>query len=53
MHNVWLVAKHEIVTTIGKKSFWFMTLIFPLLIIWRSACSRLCLLRIWRIRPRH
>ncbi len=33
MHNVWLVAKHEILTTIGKKSFWFMTLIFPLIIM--------------------
>ena len=29
MRNVWLVAKHEILTTIGKKSFWFMTLLFP------------------------
>ncbi len=33
MHNIWLVAKHEILTTIGKKSFWFMTLIFPLIIM--------------------
>ncbi len=31
MRNVWLVIKHEIVTTIGKKSFWFTTLFFPLL----------------------
>ena len=33
MHDVWLVAKHEILTTIGKKSFWFMTFFFPLLIM--------------------
>ena len=33
MRNVWLVAKHEILTTIGKKSFWFMTFFFPLLIM--------------------
>lgn len=31
MHNIWLVVKHEIVTTISKKSFWFTTLLFPLL----------------------
>lgn len=31
MRNVWLVIKHEIVTTISKKSFWFTTLFFPLL----------------------
>jgi ABC-2 type transport system permease protein len=33
MRNVWLVARHEILTTIGKKSFWFMTFFFPLLIM--------------------
>ena len=33
MRNVWLVAKHEILTAIGKKSFWFMTFFFPLLIM--------------------
>ena len=33
MRNAWLVAKHEIVTTLGKKSFWFMTFFFPLIIM--------------------
>lgn len=33
MRNVWLVAKHEVLTTIAKKSFWFMTLVFPALIM--------------------
>jgi ABC-2 type transport system permease protein len=33
MRNVWLVARHEILTTIGKKSFWFMTFFFPVLIM--------------------
>lgn len=31
MRNVWLVVKHEIVTTISKKSFWLTTFLFPLL----------------------
>lgn len=33
MRNVWLVVKHEIVTTLSKRSFWFMTLLFPLLML--------------------
>lgn len=33
MRNILLVVKHEIVTTLGKSSFWVMTLIFPALII--------------------
>lgn len=33
MCNVWLVIKHEILTTISKKSFWFTTLLFPLLML--------------------
>lgn len=33
MRNIWLVIKHEIADTLGKKSFWFMTFVFPLLIL--------------------
>ncbi len=33
MRNILLVIKHEILTTIGKPSFWFMTLIFPVMIM--------------------
>lgn len=33
MRNILLVIKQEIVTTIGKPSFWFMTFLFPLLIL--------------------
>jgi ABC-2 type transport system permease protein len=33
MRNVLLVIRHEIVSAIGKPSFWILTLLFPLLII--------------------
>lgn len=33
MHNTLLVLKNEIQTTIGRRSFWVMTFLFPLLII--------------------
>ncbi len=33
MRNIILVLKHEILTTIGKRSFWLMTFIFPAFII--------------------
>ncbi len=33
MRNTWLVIKHEILSTLGKPSFWLMTFLFPLLII--------------------
>lgn len=33
MHNVFLVLKHEVLTVLGKRSFWFMTFLFPLLIL--------------------
>ena len=33
MRNVYLVIKHEILTTLGKRSFWFTTIVFPLLIL--------------------
>jgi ABC-2 type transport system permease protein len=33
MRNIILVIKHEILTTIGKRSFWVMTFIFPAFII--------------------
>ena len=32
MRSLWLVALHEIKTTASKRSFWVMTLFFPLLI---------------------
>ena len=33
MRNVWLVIRHEIVSAIGKPSFWVLTLLFPMLIV--------------------
>ncbi|MDY6876112.1 MAG: ABC transporter permease [Chloroflexota bacterium] len=33
MRNIWLVIKHEILSTLGKPSFWLMTFLFPLLIV--------------------
>lgn len=33
MHNILLVIRHEIATTITRRSFWVMTFLFPLLII--------------------
>jgi ABC-2 type transport system permease protein len=33
MRNVALVIRHEIVTTLGKRSFWIMTILFPLAIM--------------------
>jgi ABC-2 type transport system permease protein len=33
MRNVIVVIKHEILTTLGKRSFWVMTFIFPLIIV--------------------
>jgi ABC-2 type transport system permease protein len=33
MRTIFLVIKHEILTTIGKRSFWIMTFIFPAFII--------------------
>ncbi|MFQ5399303.1 MAG: ABC transporter permease [Anaerolineae bacterium] len=33
MRNIFLVIRHEIVTTLGKRSFWIMTFIFPAVII--------------------
>lgn len=33
MHNIWIVLKHEIRTTLAKRSFWFTTFVFPLLIL--------------------
>jgi ABC-2 type transport system permease protein len=33
MRNVYLIIKHEILTTLGKRSFWFTTIVFPLLIL--------------------
>lgn len=33
MRNILIVVKHEIMTTLTKPSFWFMTFIFPLFIM--------------------
>lgn len=33
MRNLRLIIRHEIVSTIGKRSFWFSTFLFPLLIL--------------------
>ena len=33
MRNIFLVLKHEILTTVGKRSFWIMTFVFPAFII--------------------
>ena len=33
MHKIFLVVKHEIVTTLQKRSFWIMTFLFPAIII--------------------
>lgn len=33
MRNLLLVIKHEILSTISKRSFWFTTFVFPLLIL--------------------
>ena len=33
MRNIFLVIKHEVVTMLGKRSFWIMTFLFPALII--------------------
>lgn len=40
MRNVWLVIKHEIISTLGKPSFWVMTFLFPLLIVGVSVGSQ-------------
>ncbi len=33
MHKILLVVKHEIITTLQKRSFWIMTFLFPAIII--------------------
>jgi ABC-2 type transport system permease protein len=33
MRNVWLVVKHEIFSMLGKRSFWIMTFLFPMLVL--------------------
>lgn len=33
MHNTFLVLKHEVKITLAKRSFWFTTFVFPLLIL--------------------
>ena len=36
MRNVLLIIKHEIITTLGKSSFWMMTFLFPAIILMLS-----------------
>ena len=33
MRNIWLVVKHEVVTTLRKPSFWVMTFLMPALLL--------------------
>ena len=33
MRNVYLIIKHEIITTLQKRSFWIMAFLFPLVIV--------------------
>jgi ABC-2 type transport system permease protein len=33
MSTIWLVIRHEIRTTLRKRSFWIMTVVFPLVIV--------------------
>jgi ABC-2 type transport system permease protein len=33
MRNIFLVGKHEIINTLSKRSFWFLSLIFPAFIL--------------------
>jgi len=40
MRNVLLVIKHEIITTLSKRSFWVMTILFPALVIALSIGSQ-------------
>lgn len=40
MRNVLLVIKHEIITTLNKRSFWLMTILFPAFIIALSIGSQ-------------
>ena len=41
MRNIWIVVKHEIKVTIGKRSFWLTTFLLPAVIIALSAGSQL------------
>ena len=41
MRNIWLVIRHEIVTTLGKPSFWLTTFLLPLVIMGFTVGSQL------------
>jgi ABC-type Na+ efflux pump permease subunit len=32
MHNVWIIIKHEMKTTLARRSFWLTTFLLPLAI---------------------
>lgn len=37
MRNILLIVRHEIVTMVGKPSFWLTTFLLPLIIIDRKS----------------
>jgi ABC-2 type transport system permease protein len=39
MRNIWLVIKHDLVTTLGKRSFWLLTFLMPGLLLALNAFS--------------
>ncbi len=41
MRNTWLVIRHEVVTTLTKRSFWLMTFLFPLAIVGMNLFTQL------------
>jgi len=41
MRNILIIVKHEIVTTLQKRSFWIMTILFPGLIIFFNVGTQL------------
>jgi len=40
MTQTWLVLKHEIVTTLSKRSYWLMTFLFPIAVVAFTAFSQ-------------
>ena len=40
MNNIFLVIKHEIITTLSKRSFWVMTVLFPIIILGLSISTQ-------------
>jgi len=40
MRNVWLIIRHEVVTTLSKPSFWLTTILFPAVIVILNVLSQ-------------